>query len=362
MRGSVGVAAALLLAACGGGGGGSSGGGSGAAPTPLGAATLAVLVAEGDATGEAIAAAYQRARGLPAANIVRVPVPRTPGVPADVMSVADFATLRSAVDSRVPPDTQALLLTWTQPSRVVGACAMGITAALALGYDTRWCGECRVTDASPYYNSTSRQPWADFRIRPAMMLGATSLAEAEALIARGVAADGSVAAGRSSGSAWFVRTRDAARSVRWADFQAAAATPVQGLTMRTLDNAAGTGADEPTGQNDVLLYLTGIDRLAQLGANRYLPGAAGDSLTSFGGRLGDSNGQTTVREWLAAGLTGSFGTVEEPCALAEKFPRAAVLLGSYARGETLIEAYWKSVQRPGQGLFVGEPLAAPWRR
>jgi hypothetical protein len=27
----------------------------------------------------------------------------------------------------------------------------------------------------------------------------------------------------------------------------------------------------------------------------------------------------------------------------------------------LIEAYWKSVQMPGQGLFVGEPLAAPYR-
>jgi xylose isomerase len=28
----------------------------------------------------------------------------------------------------------------------------------------------------------------------------------------------------------------------------------------------------------------------------------------------------------------------------------------------LIEAYWKSVAWPGQGLFVGEPLARPWGR
>jgi hypothetical protein len=27
----------------------------------------------------------------------------------------------------------------------------------------------------------------------------------------------------------------------------------------------------------------------------------------------------------------------------------------------LIEAYWKSVQWPGQGIFVGEPLANPYR-
>jgi hypothetical protein len=37
-----------------------------------------------------------------------------------------------------------------------------------------------------------------------------------------------------------------------------------------------------------------------------------------------------------------------------------VLIEHYLRGATLIEAYWKSVARPGQGLFVGEPLARPW--
>ena len=33
----------------------------------------------------------------------------------------------------------------------------------------------------------------------------------------------------------------------------------------------------------------------------------------------------------------------------------------YLNGETLIEAYWKSVKMPGQGLFVGEPLASPYK-
>ena len=31
-------------------------------------------------------------------------------------------------------------------------------------------------------------------------------------------------------------------------------------------------------------------------------------------------------------------------------------------GETLIESYWKSVAWPQQGLFIGEPLAAPFAR
>jgi hypothetical protein len=35
-------------------------------------------------------------------------------------------------------------------------------------------------------------------------------------------------------------------------------------------------------------------------------------------------------------------------------------MAHYLQGETLIEAYWKSVQMPGQGLFIGEPLARPY--
>ena len=65
-------------------------------------------------------------------------------------------------------------------------------------------------------------------------------------------------------------------------------------------------------------------------------------------------------DWLAAGATASYGTVEEPCNFVEKFSRASVLIEHYLRGASLIEAYWKSVAWPGQGLFVGEPLARPW--
>jgi hypothetical protein len=31
-------------------------------------------------------------------------------------------------------------------------------------------------------------------------------------------------------------------------------------------------------------------------------------------------------------------------------------------GETAIEAYWKSVSWPAQGVVIGEPLAAPYLR
>jgi uncharacterized protein (TIGR03790 family) len=65
--------------------------------------------------------------------------------------------------------------------------------------------------------------------------------------------------------------------------------------------------------------------------------------------------------WLEAGATASYGTVVEPCNFTAKFPQPALAITRYTRGETVLEAYWKSVMMPGQGVFVGEPLAAPFR-
>ncbi len=50
----------------------------------------------------------------------------------------------------------------------------------------------------------------------------------------------------------------------------------------------------------------------------------------------------------------------EPCNYATKFPSVPIVVSHYFRGETLLEAYWKSVLWPGEGLFAGEPLARPF--
>lgn len=355
------LALALALASCGGGGGAGDSGASPppGAPTSLTAADLAVLIAEGDATSEAIGRAYQLARGIPEANMIRVAVDSR----ADAISADAFNVLKSAIDARLPATVQATLVTWTRPSRVMGACAMGLTSALALGYEARHCGGCAATPASAYYASNSRQPWTELRIRPSMMLGAATLAEAQTLIARGVAADGGQTAGGSGAQGWLVRTSDAGRSVRFNDFRGlAGTTAAPGVTIHYVDNSAGTGGDEIVTQRSVLFYLTGLPAVAHAGTNTYLPGAVADHLTSHGGFLPDGNGQMPITDWLRAGATGSYGTVEEPCNYEQKFPRASVLVDRYRRGDTLIEAYWKSVQWPGQGLFVGEPLARPWAR
>ena len=322
----------------------------------LDAADLAVLIKAGDPLSEAIALAYQRARNIPEAQMIRVDLAGD----SDAISAADFAVFKAALDARLPATVQATLVTWQRPSRVQGSCSMGLTSALAFGYSPAQCGGCSRTQASAYYDSDSSRPFTDLGLRPSMMLGAPTLAAAQALIARGLAADGSAPAG----TGYLVRTSDTARSVRYPDFAAlpAAWADPPGLALRYLDASAADSAQTLSGVNDLLFYFTGLAKVAGLTRNQFLPGAAADHLTSFAGQLPGASGQMPATDWLAAGATGSYGTVEEPCNHLEKFPRASVLIEHYLRGATLIEAYWKSVAWPGQGLFVGDPLARPWNQ
>ncbi|MEN9889861.1 MAG: hypothetical protein RLY78_156 [Pseudomonadota bacterium] len=341
--------------------------GTTASPTDVSATSLAVLVAEGDPTSEAIARAYQAARGLSDSQIIRVAL----STATETLGEAEFGLLKSRIDAQLGASTQALLVTWSQPSRVTGACTMSLTSALTFGYDNRWCGQCNRTQVSRYYGASTRRPWTDLGLRPSMMLGARTLAQAQALIARGLAAEGAQTRATAQPQAtlpqgWLLRTSDSLRSVRWTDMQALStgaaggATAASRVRWRYQDNSAGATSDRLNGAADVMFYLTGLARVPDIGANTYLPGAVADHLTSFGGVLPSAYGQMPATDWLDAGLTGSYGTVEEPCNWTEKFPRASVLAQRYTAGDTLIEAYWKSVQWPGQGLFVGDPLARPW--
>ncbi|MFY7867101.1 TIGR03790 family protein [Roseateles sp.] len=357
-----------VLGGCGGGGGGNA---SAPAPTPtpvgsasstfglslpragLSAQDLGIIVADGDALSEATAAYYQAARGVPAANIIRVKL----NTSAETIAASDFIALKAEVDAKLPAGVQATLLTWNSPARVVGTCTMSITSALAFGYDAKYCGGCASTSSSPYYDTESNKPWVDHKFRPSMMLGARSLEAARSLIDRGVRADGS----QPSGSGYLLRTSDAARSVRYVDYTGLPASWAGRLQLNAIDNSAGAASDAIVGKTDVLFYFTGKAVVPSLSSNSFVPGAVADHLTSFGGMLPTGGGQMPITDWLDAGATASYGTVEEPCNYQQKFSRASVLIEHYYRGDSVIEAYWKSVQWPGQGLFVGEPLAQPFK-
>jgi hypothetical protein len=122
---------------------------------------------------------------------------------------------------------------------------------------------------------------------------------------------------------------------------------------------SGGSSDYVENTSDILFYLTGLASVPGIYSNHYVPGAVADHLTSTGGEL-FGNGQMSVLEWLKAGVTASYGTVGEPCNFIAKFPAASVLVKNYFSGGTIVEAYWKSVNAPGEGLFVGDPLARPF--
>ncbi len=345
----------------GGAGGAGGAGGDPGAPTvrlpktSITPAELGLLVNDQDPQSVELGAYYAAQRGIPAENVVTVSFPATGG---DNLPAAELMTLKAQIDAATPDAVQAFAVTWTYPTRVD---CMSLTSALAFGFDLAYCNTtgmgCGPTEPSPYFDSDSVAPFTDHGIRPAMVLAGATVDSAKALVDRGVAADDTF----PTGDGFFVRTTDVARSVRWQSFTDTVdlfAHPT-GLALTYLDNSAGGGLDYIEDETEVLFYFTGLTAVPAIDTLGYRPGAVADHLTSFGGAI-PAGSQMSVLAWLEAGATASFGTVREPCNYTQKFPNTEVLVPQYFRGATVIEAYWKSVRWPGEGLFVGEPLARPW--
>ena len=315
-----------------------------ATASSLGPRHVGVIVNDNDPLSREIAAYYMEKRGIPPENLLHVQL--TPG--RSVMNPERFGPVLDAVQSQSPASVQVYALAWTLPYRV--GC-MSITTAFAAGFDEAWCAKgCKATRMNAYYDSDSRQPFTELGLRPAMMLAGETLDEVRALIDRGVAADGT----RPHGSGYLLSTKDRARNVRARFYPGIVMMQSDRFDLKVIQG--NTLRHRP----GVMFYFTGLARVDGIETNRYRPGAIADHLTSAGGKLSGS-GQMSSLEWLRAGATGSYGTVVEPCAFVQKFPRPDIVINRYLNGETLIEAYWKSVAWPGQGVFIGEPLAAPFR-
>jgi len=311
----------------------------------LGPEQLAIVVNDADPASIAVAAYYRERRGIPAANVVHV---RIPGKPHS-LEPARFRLLKAEIDGQLGSGIQAVLMVWTAPYAV--ACN-SITAAYTLGFDAALCRDtCAAGQPSAYFNARSRLPFASHGMRLSMLLPTESVAAAKALIDRGV----------TSGfrpvpaSAYYLTTSEATRNSRAAFFPPAGRIEAKKLDIQrrqaeVLENAG-----------DIMVYQLGKASVDKLDTLRFLPGALADHLTSYGGDLLGS-GQMSSLRWLEAGATASYGTVSEPCSHWQKFPNPSVLLRHYLQGDSAIEAYWKSVAWPAQGLFIGEPLAAPYRR
>ena len=306
---------------------------------------LAVIINTADPLSVQIGEYYAERRQISFQNVIKVEFP--PGKTS--LTREEFEVIKATVDERTLRHVQAYAITWAAPYRVE---CMSITTAFTFGVDPTFCAQgCNITQSSRYFNSPSTLPFTQLKMRPTMAIAATTFEQAKALIDRGVASDGTLPAG----SAYLLSTSDTARNVRSATYPLVEQLIKDRVFGRTMKQNSVKYAD------DVLFYFTGLASVPGLDTLKFLPGAIADHLTSSGGNLTDSSQMSAMR-WLEAGATGSYGAVVEPCNLQQKFPAIPIVVGRYLQGETLIEAYWKSVQMPGQGIFIGEPLAAPFRR
>ncbi len=304
---------------------------------------IAIVINTQDADSRLIANYYQKKRGIPQENLIKV------SMPAGNNSISEkkFNEIYRQIKKQTPDAVQYYALAWSKPFKV--GC-MSITSAFAFGFDKSYCAKgCKATQLSAYYNSNSELPYKELSIRPTMMLAGSSLQQIYAMIDRGVASDHT----KPEGTAYLMNTSDKARNVRSRRFSV-----IQELLAENI-NIEQINSDVLTNKKDVMFYFTGRVKVKAINSNKYLPGAIADHLTSSGGRLFGSK-QMSILRWLDAGATASYGTVVEPCAFTQKFPNPGIVIERYTNGESLIEAYWKSVAWPGQGVFVGELMASPY--
>ncbi|HEY5040882.1 MAG TPA: TIGR03790 family protein [Verrucomicrobiae bacterium] len=310
---------------------------------------------------------YCELRGVPPQNVLRM----TGWTGGSInWSPADFQTyllnpLLAIIGSRgLTNQAEYVLLSMDIPYRVTdGSNVNSTTAALFYGFKTYGAPvigipSCSLPDDSSNSYAYSELPFS--MAKPdtattnsflAMMLTDTTLAGVENILKRSVAADHSY----PTQTIYLAKTGDPARNVRFLEFDNSV------FDNQVAGNYGVTRIDsDSTAFTNLFGLLTGL-AVYSLETNAFVSGGLADTLTSVAGDILENSGQTPALAFLEAGASGSYGTVVEPCNYTQKFPDPVDYFYQ-TRGFSLAEAYYQSLLNPFEGLFVGEPLAAPFAR
>ena len=308
---------------------------------------------------------YCELRGVPPQGVLRItgwtggPIEWTP---TDFTNYLLNPLLTMVASRALTNQAQFVLLSMDIPYKVSdGYSVNSTTAALFYGFKTNSdpsLATCSLPDNSSNSYAYSEMPFrqalpntASTNSFLAMMLTDTNLATAENTLRRSVAADSSW----PTQAVYLAKTDDLLRNVRFVEFDNAV------FENQVVSNFAVSRIEtDVTTFTNLFGLQTGLANFP-LATNGFVPGALGDTLTSWAGRILENSGQTPAIAFLEAGASGSYGTVVEPCNYTQKFPDAVDTFYQ-RRGFSLAEAYYQSVLNPFQGLFVGEPLAAPFAR
>ncbi len=336
---------------------------------------LAVIMNRESGPSVALAEAYAGLRDVPRRNLIPVHIPLQQGRGPLAMTPAEFTRLiwnpvrRELRERGLESLVQAWVYSVDIPLRVTTDPPMSVqgltfvrnrippSEAIAKGtyQSPLYAGEGmagRPGFAPQTFDSFARWLHDDMPL-PSMLLGVTapggnSEAEILAYLRRGKASDGTFPAG----TIYFVTSDDIRSRCRaWQFPPAVRALRHMRVPVRITDTF-------PEGANDVMGLMMGAPVVNPQRIGSFLPGAVAEHLTSFAGDFSSTH-QTKLSRWLAAGATGSAGTVTEPYSIPAKFPSAR-LFAFYASGCTLIESFAQAVESPLQLITVGDPLAAPW--
>lgn len=310
----------------------------------------------------ALGAYYAEKHGVPpASHLCAIQVdPRS-----STISLADFERdvrtpiLAHIAKQKLDGQIHFLVLCMDIPSRVENF--NGITSTLFYGYKPAApnAPQCNIASNSvnQYYAAetayTSTAGWNQTNAPIPFLLTAADLGTAKRVVDRALA---SVAAFPEG--AFYLQGGGPERNIRYRTYPVVARLFALFGKREMLETQ---DVNTPLPTRPILGYLVGRAYLAtNFSEAVFAPGAIAEHLTSCAGQIPDPClGQSSVWDWMRLGATASYGTVSEPCAYREKFPDPLIAFW-YARGFTAGEALAMSVRNPYQGLWVGDPLAAPF--
>jgi len=307
---------------------------------------------------------YAKAHGIPNHHICSL------GIATNLATLTsnEFQTLvRGPITNHIATENligqiDFVVLCQDLPTRVENT--EGITAALFYGFKNApsyWTAGCNLpANTSNTYFQTERSfrsddGWNSTNGFIAFHIIASNLPTAKLVVDRGAAAQSSFPAS----AIYLYMIGEISRSGREQHY-ANTQFSFRSLPELPIPCVFGPQYSNLSSKTNVMGYQDGMANIPLIVRtnNLWISGAYADYLTSSGGRIPPS-GQSTVLDWMEIGATASYGTVEEPCAYPEKFPDP--LMGFYyARGFSIGESYAMGVEAPYQGLFAGDPLAAPF--
>ncbi len=323
-----------------------------------------VVVNDHSPSSQTIGHYYAQQRGIPERNICHITVTTN-----NNLSVAAFSNdvrgpiLATINAGHLTNQISALVLSRDIPYRIYDAGAPsyeinGLPPALFYGYKNAPSYPMPASTTNQYY--AKEQPFASDLFGSAnrqyltFILTSATGDQSLNLIDRTASCNSTF----PTGTVYLLHTTDERRSVQWPQYNDTLflyrLLNPDALDCVTLDT------NNMIGQSAVMGHHLGQSSVDSLSLNTYLPGAIACHLTSFGGSLFDSAPQMSILTWLRHGCAGSYGTCTEPYNIyPQKFP-AIPLYFWYARGFSLGEALYMAVQNPYEGVFVGDPLCAPY--